>query len=173
MSEIYVEASHEAISTLDEPVKDTIMRDLRAIGRKMLVVVCPPLGDEREMRDWDLWGPLALCLVLAIVLSVHGSDNQKALIFSAVFVLVWVGGAVVTLNAKFLGANLSFFQTVCVMGYCLAPLCLGSILIMVIPLFWINFFIAILVWAWACWASLRFFKGSSLPEARMARVRTR
>lgn len=167
MSEIYVEASHEAISTLDEPIKDTILRDLRSIGRKMVVVVCPPLGDDREMRDWDLWGPLALCLILAVVLSFKGSDSQRALIFSAVFVLVWVGGAIVTLNAKFLGAQLSFFQTVCVMGYCLAPLCLGAILITFIPLFWINFFIAIIIWGWACWASLRFFRGSSPPKREL------
>ncbi|EPY43772.1 terbinafine resistance locus protein (yip1) [Angomonas deanei] len=138
MAEVFVEASHEQISTLDEPVKDTLLRDLKAIGRKMVVVVYPPFGDDRELREWDLWGPLLLCLLLAIILAVKAGQDQKALVFSAVFLWVWLGAAVVTLNAKFLGSTISFFQTVCVMGYCLTPLFLGALLVLVIPIFFIN-----------------------------------
>ena len=59
----------------------------------------------------DLWGPLVLCLLLSIILSFNAPDDQKALVFAAVFVIVWLGSAIVTVNALLLGGNLSFFQT--------------------------------------------------------------
>ncbi|EPY41067.1 terbinafine resistance locus protein (yip1) [Angomonas deanei] len=133
----------------------------------MVVVVYPPFGDDRELREWDLWGPLLLCLLLAIILAVKAGQDQKALVFSAVFLWVWLGAAVVTLNAKFLGSTISFFQTVCVMGYCLTPLFLGALLVLVIPIFFINLVIVMATWAWSCWASLRFFRGSTVPQREM------
>lgn len=39
---------------------------------------------------------------------------------------MWAGSAVVTINSKLLGGQLSFFQSVCVLGYCSAPLVLAS-----------------------------------------------
>lgn len=158
--EVHVTSSYEAISTLDEPILTTIKRDLKAIGQKLVVVVCPFLSNGEELRDWDLWGPLLLCLVLAIVLSTATGNSQGSLVFSAVFVLVWLGAAVVTLNAKLLGSSVAFFQTVCVMGYCLAPLCLGAVWCWVSPLFWLNFPVAVGMWAWACWAVVRFYRGT-------------
>ena len=70
------------------------------------------------MRNWDLWGPLLLCLVLAIVLSRsaaskvtydatgHAKDSQSAVVFASVFVIVWVGAAVISFNSRLLGARL-------------------------------------------------------------------
>lgn len=167
MSEIHVEATHEAISTLDEPIKETILRDVKAIGKKVLVVVFPPLSNNQELRDWDLWGPLVLCLMLAIILASAADFEQGGLIFSAVFVLVWIGGLGVTLNAKFLKSQISFFQTICVMGYCLAPICAGALFCLFIPWLWMRFITMIGMWAWACWAALRFFRGTTEPEREM------
>ena len=36
-------------------------------------------------------------------------DDQTALVFAAVFVIVWVGAGVVTLNAALLGGKMSAF----------------------------------------------------------------
>ncbi|KAH9593438.1 Yip1 domain [Trypanosoma melophagium] len=154
-------------STLDEPIMNTILRDAIAIGRKLLIVLVPPMGSEKELRDWDLWGPLLLCLLLAIILAGTAGENQGGLIFSAVFVLVWVGASVVTLNAKFLGSKVSFFQTVCVMGYCLAPLCIGAFLALLVHVFWVVLVVSCAVWFWSCWAALRFFRGSVVPQREM------
>ncbi|KAG8345052.1 Yip1 domain [Trypanosoma vivax] len=151
-------------STLDEPVMDTIVRDFLAIGRKMLIVLVPPMGSQHELRDWELWGPLLICLTHAIILSSTAESGQGGLIFSAIFVLVWLGAAVVTLNAKFLGSRLSFFQTVCVMGYCMAPLCLGALLCLLVNHFWWSFLISAIGWSWSCWASQRFIRGSISGE---------
>ncbi len=70
-------------------------------------------------RDWDLWGPLILCLMLGILLSInvsafsplylsladHGDHAQapKAQslgVFTSVVVIVCVGALVVTIQAK-------------------------------------------------------------------------
>ena len=91
-----------------------------------------------ELKDWDLWGPLILCLTLAILLSSQTSPATKldpkltqaddsGLVFGAVFIVTWCGAAVVTMNAKLLGGSVSFFQSICVLGYCLFPLVLAAI----------------------------------------------
>lgn len=76
----------------------------------------------------DLWGPLVICMLLAIFLSISSPAEQAATVFCTVFGIVWVGAAVVTLNAQLLEGKLSFFQSVCVLGYCVSPLCISAIL---------------------------------------------
>lgn len=51
--------------TLDEPVIVTIKRDARLIGAKFIQVLMPPKNQDC-LRDWDLWGPLFVCVVLAL-----------------------------------------------------------------------------------------------------------
>jgi hypothetical protein len=59
------------------------------------------------IRDWDLWGPLVFCLLLSLLLSFNARKDQKDLVFTGVFALVWIGKAVVTLQIKLLGGNMS------------------------------------------------------------------
>ena len=42
--------------------------------------------------------------------------------FATVFVLASVGSMVVTANTQLLGGSISFFQSLCVLGYCVLPL---------------------------------------------------
>lgn len=58
------------------------------------------------VRDWDLWGPLVFCLLLALLLSFNARAEQKEVVFSGVFAIVWIGEAVVTLQIKLLGGNM-------------------------------------------------------------------
>jgi hypothetical protein len=58
------------------------------------------------IRDWDLWGPLIFCLLLSVLLSLTAKADQKDVVFSGVFALVWIGEAVVTLQIKLLGGNM-------------------------------------------------------------------
>lgn len=51
-------------------------------------------------------GPLIFCLLLSLLLSLTASSEQKTMVFSGVFALVWVGEAVVTLQIKLLGGNM-------------------------------------------------------------------
>ncbi|KAL8430463.1 hypothetical protein ACSSS7_005907 [Eimeria intestinalis] len=124
--------------SLDEPVRQTILRDLRKVAKKMLYVLKPRSAQEggAALRDWDLWGPLFLCIALSIILyfSANGgisSDSlevygQRRFAFALVYLLVMGGASVVTLNAQLLGSRLSFFQSVCVLGYCLFPLTVAA-----------------------------------------------
>lgn len=57
----------------------------------------------------DLWGPLILCTFLSAIL--HGSaddpnTNDGGPEFAQVFVMVWIGAMIVTLNSKLLGGNM-------------------------------------------------------------------
>jgi hypothetical protein len=63
-------------------------------------------GMSDGLRDWDLWGPLIFCLLLSLFLSWGAKGDQKDLVFSGVFALVWIGEAVVTLQIKLLGGNM-------------------------------------------------------------------
>uniref|UniRef100_A0A4W6ESU4 Protein YIPF n=1 Tax=Lates calcarifer TaxID=8187 RepID=A0A4W6ESU4_LATCA len=113
----------DEFSTLDEPVKETILRDLRAVGNKFIHVLYPKRSSAL-LRDWDLWGPLLLCVTLALLLQggAADSDDQGGPQFAEVFVIVWFGSIIITLNSKLLGGTISFFQSLCVLGYCIMPL---------------------------------------------------
>lgn len=39
---------------------------------------------------------------------------------------MWGGAFVVTINTKLLGGHISFFQCVCVLGYCVFPIILAA-----------------------------------------------
>lgn len=75
----------------------------------------------------DLWGPLLVCLLLSTLLSVTAPGDSASMVFAAVFVIVWFGAAAVTLNAQLLGGTISFFQSVCILGYCVFPLTLSAL----------------------------------------------
>lgn len=55
----------------------------------------------------DLWGPLILCTFMATVLQ-GSADGEKdgGPEFAQVFVIVWIGAMIVTLNSKLLGGNM-------------------------------------------------------------------
>ncbi|KAH8061719.1 helicase [Aureococcus anophagefferens] len=111
--------------TLDEPVAETLLRDARE-SRAARSSSREPGGAER-LKEWDLWGPLAVCLLLGVALSASAPEAQGGLAFAAAFVVVWLGAAAVTLNAQLLGGALSFFQAVCVLGYSVFPLALAAL----------------------------------------------
>lgn len=55
--------------TLDEPVWTTIKRDLQQVGSKLHVVLLPRENQDgvlKKLKDWDLWGPLLVCLTLSM-----------------------------------------------------------------------------------------------------------
>jgi hypothetical protein len=80
------------------------LRDLRAIGNKVVQVLRPSSGNA-VLRDWDLWGPLLFTISLAILLSWDAPPAQSLSVFTGVFVIVSVGSVVVTLNCKLLGGK--------------------------------------------------------------------
>eukprot|EP00568_Trieres_chinensis_P007074 CAMPEP_0183308398 /NCGR_PEP_ID=MMETSP0160_2-20130417/21783_1 /TAXON_ID=2839 ORGANISM="Odontella Sinensis, Strain Grunow 1884" /NCGR_SAMPLE_ID=MMETSP0160_2 /ASSEMBLY_ACC=CAM_ASM_000250 /LENGTH=200 /DNA_ID=CAMNT_0025472239 /DNA_START=114 /DNA_END=713 /DNA_ORIENTATION=- len=155
-------------STLDEPVMETIMRDARSVASKLKVVLLPldrnthfgystvstedvqPGENQRQvidrLREWDLWGPLIVCLSLSVILSVRAPGNQASAVFAAVFVAIWIGSAVVTINAQMLGGTISFFQSVCVLGYCVFPLMLSALAILLLKFTYVGVLWVDMIW---------------------------
>merc|ERR1719470_240595 len=164
-------------NTLDEPIKETIMRDLGAVASKFYHVLYPK-EKKSLLKEWDLWGPLILCTFMATILQGHdSSDADKAdggPEFAEVFVIVWVGAMIVTLNTKLLGGSISFFQSVCVLGYCLLPLSLSLVLCRVVLLaaqtrflLAIRSIIVLAGFLWSTFASMQFL-GDCNPPSRKA-----
>ena len=210
--------SDATYSTLDEPVRETILRDVRAVYHKLKLVLQPmdskvPYSSPYEMvsgsdagapndgttstntstsptdspqqqqqqqqqqsdtelsardrqmintlKDWDLWGPLVLCLALSVLLCFKAPTNQSATVFAAVFCIVWVGSAIVTLNAQLLGGTISFFQSVCVLGYSLFPLVIAALVIGILKLvhirwMWLDLIFVLLGFLWSIRVSAVF-----------------
>ncbi|EPB73540.1 Yip1 domain protein [Ancylostoma ceylanicum] len=111
---------NDDLDTLDEPVWDTVKRDLRTVGLKFGHVIFPTPDRQQLLRDWDLWGPLFICVGLSLLLQ-HNHPDGSAPQFTQVFAITFFGSIVVTLNIKLLGGQISFFQSLCVIGYCLLP----------------------------------------------------
>lgn len=160
--------------TLDEPVTETLLRDLREVGAKLRLVVLPRASQTdtlERLKEWDLWGPLAVCLLMGVILSASAPEQQGGLVFGAVFVVVWAGAAAVTVNAQLLGGALSFFQAVCVLGYSVFPLALAALAGLVVrPLSSSWLLRATLVapcFAWSTRVSVVFF-GEVIPPGKRA-----
>ncbi|KAF2138433.1 uncharacterized protein K452DRAFT_255899 [Aplosporella prunicola CBS 121167] len=119
------------------------------------------------LRDWDLWGPLVFCLLLSLFLSRGAQDKQKSLVFSGVFAMVWIGEAAVTLQIKLLGGSISFFQSVCIIGYTLFPLVIASLLsaLNLPTIARIPTYIALVAWSLA--AGVSILGGSGVVRNRV------
>lgn len=51
---------------------------------------------------------------------------------------MFVGAIIVTFNIKVLGGDISFFQSVAILGYCLFPIFLGIIIVKILRFFQIR-----------------------------------
>ncbi|KAF2637551.1 Yip1-domain-containing protein [Massarina eburnea CBS 473.64] len=124
-------------------------------------------GMSEGLRDWDLWGPLIFCLLLSFFLSRGAKDEQKDLVFSGIFALVWIGEAVVTLQIKLLGGNIAFFQSVSIIGYTLFPLVIASILSAVGVHMIVRIPVYLVLVAWSLAAGISIMGGSGVVNNRV------
>ena len=63
-------------------------------------------GDYEKIRkEWDMWGPLCITLFTASLcaFSTQGSSEEA---FTNLFIGMWIGPLVITVNANLLGAKL-------------------------------------------------------------------
>ncbi|GAB1318788.1 Yip1 domain-containing protein [Madurella fahalii] len=125
------------------------------------------LGTSPGLRDWDLWGPLVFCLLLSTLLSIKGREMQREVVFSGVFAMVWIGMAVVTVQIKLLGGNISFAQSICVIGYTLFPLVIAALL-SALSLIWIaRIPVYLVLVGWSLAAGVSILGGSGVVKNRV------
>ncbi|TFK28184.1 Yip1-domain-containing protein [Coprinopsis marcescibilis] len=165
---VRVETRYSAEDTLDEPISKTIARDLFSIYTKLVQVLYPRRSNNREvLREWDLWGPLLFCLLLAIMLSVNAPKEQTMGVFTSVIVVCSLGALAITVQAKLLGGRVSFFQGLCVIGYCIAPLDIAALVSTFVRIIYVRAPVTLLAWAWCIWASVNFLDGTQIGQQRI------
>ncbi|KAI1005987.1 hypothetical protein K3495_g2233 [Podosphaera aphanis] len=124
-------------------------------------------GMSEGLRDWDLWGPLLFCLLLSLFLSFTAASEQKSLVFSGVFAMVWIGEALVTAQIKLLGGNISFAQSICIIGYTLFPIVIASLLsVFHLPIV-ARIPIYLFLVAWSLAAGVSILGGSGVVKNRV------
>ncbi|KIY46907.1 Yip1 domain-containing protein, partial [Fistulina hepatica ATCC 64428] len=159
---------YSGVDTLDEPVTTTIARDLKSIYTKLIQVLYPRRATGREvLRDWDLWGPFLLCLFLGITLSVNAPPSQSLGVFTGVVTIIALGSLAVTVQAKLLGGRVSFFQGLCTLGYCLAPLDAAALISCFARAIYVRVPVALIAWAWCVWAAVNFLDGTKIEPQRI------
>ena len=154
--------------TLDESVYSTINRDLTMIYKKLKYVINPFISKEvkyHHIRQWDLWGPLLLNIILACTLALN--TKEKGQITSLIFTIFWLGGVAIYLNNYFLEVKISIFQIFCLLGYCLFPLNIAAIIVTII--YWSDIFRLIIVSItcfWSAYSSSDYLKAVTTQEKR-------
>ncbi|KAJ2080203.1 hypothetical protein H4R24_003253 [Coemansia sp. RSA 988] len=156
-------------NTLDEPILTTIGRDFGKVGRKTIQVLYPK-GRDNALQEWDLWGPLFFCLSLAVIMSFLAPEQQESAVFTGVFALVCIGSCVVTLNCKLLGGHVSFFQSVCTLGYCISPMAIASLVSLLAHRIIVTLPVVAVAVGWSISASIGFLAGAQLANRRLLAV---
>ena len=121
--------NNDGYNTLDEPKRLSLKRDVNSVMNKAKIALFPMKSqNSKALQDWDFWGPLILCLALGLILSWQKNTDNTGIIFIMIFMIVWIGGFVVSLNSQFLGINLSIFQCICILGYCMFAIVLAALI---------------------------------------------
>ena len=95
-------------NTLNEPISTSLKREFFRIYNKTQYSILPRCfpAKNANLKQWDLWGPLFYTLLLSFFLSKSKDSNEMSKTFVLVFILMWVGGVVITINTILLGAHM-------------------------------------------------------------------
>ena len=160
-------------STLDEPIKTTLKRDLLIIATKVKYVIIPKMTERKieELYNWDLWGPLIFCFLYSIALST-GNNNSETSIFVLVFVIFWIGGFIITFNEKFLGAQIGICQVLSLLGYGMFPTTVAGVVIgfCKITNIFVKLVLVLVGLVWSVVASVGFFSNLVEPDKKLLAV---
>lgn len=108
--------------SMDEPVKDTVIRDAKNIYNKIRYICFHQYDDVNTIKKWDLWGTFAVYLTLSIMIFLNDEIADKKDIFAYFFAFFFLGHLLVSLNLSLLNINIHFFQSLCVISYSMFPL---------------------------------------------------
>ena len=81
--------------------------------------------------------------------------------------MVSLGAVVLTVNAVLLGGTIGFFQSICLLGYCLFPMDVAALVCAFVSLALVRWIVVGVAVVWSSWASIPFIAGA-VPTARKA-----
>lgn len=147
------------------------MRDINSIVSTFKQVLYPKGETHEIMKNWNLWAPLFICVALALLLL----GENKGPDFTQLFILTFFGSWVVTWNIKFLGGKISFFQAICIIGYCLVPQCVAALTFKILTaqimgkkfIFFLRLLITFICFIWSAVCSTHFFVNENLAAKRL------
>ena len=155
-------------NTLNESVYSTINRDFKMIYTKLKYVINPFISREekyKQIRQWDLWCPLFLNILLSSTLSLNTEDKSQ--IITLIFIIFWFGGVAIFLNNYFLGVKTSLFQILCLLGYCQFPLNIAAIILTIINFDYIvRLIIVAIFFCWSTYSSSDYLKAITKQDKR-------
>ena len=155
-------------NTLNESVYSTINRDFKMIYTKLKYVINPFISREekyKQIRQWDLWCPLFLNILLSSTLSLNTEDKSQ--IITLIFIISWFGGVAIFLNNYFLGVKTSLFQILCLLGYCQFPLNIAAIIVTIINFNYIvRLIIVAIFFCWSTYSSSDYLKAITKQDKR-------
>jgi len=163
------------IDTLDESVWTSIWKDLKRVvlrTAQVLWVFSKVSKDDSVYQETDLFGPIIYGLLLSIFSYFVANKGSKDAVFLIVFIVVFLGTALVGLNLKLVGGAVSILGVVSLMGYSTAPLVLSSLVIWIVKdlahagtaAVVITLIVCTaLALAWSIYAVCTFFKSTSPP----------
>ena len=104
-------------------------------------------------------------MLLALTLSFN--TKEKSQMTTLIFIIFWLGGVILYLNANFLGVKASIFQIFCLLGYCLFPLNVCAIIITIINFNDIVRLIIVMIFLfWSIYSSSDYLKAISRQGQR-------
>ena len=145
-------------NTLNESILTSLLRDLLKIILKIKFVLNPFSKNDilnKEILDWDLWGPLIFTILLSFFQTSIHKQNQ----FMLIFFIFWIGAFVIYLNGRMIGCKLSYYCFNCLLGYSLFPFIFVSFLMVIFKFNRIfKFFFSLFAVVWSTFISFGFVK---------------
>lgn len=116
-------ATKEVLSSLDEAVQETLFRDFGKIYSKVKFFYqnSAPEGIQREIQDYELWGPFLFLLLFASFISLASMQAVET-VFTTVILFLVFGISMIIINFRLLGFKLQVLPGVSMVGYLIVPL---------------------------------------------------
>ncbi|KMZ99339.1 hypothetical protein PVNG_04597 [Plasmodium vivax North Korean] len=127
---------------MDEPVKDTVIRDAKSIYKKILHICFHQYDDDNTVKKCNAYLEEQI-----IFLDKEISDKKNT--FAYFFFSFIIGHILVSLNLSLLHTNIHFFQLLCIISYAQFPLVFSSVVNLLVPCRMLRFLFSLwsIVWA--------------------------
>ncbi|KAH0570895.1 Yip1 protein [Spironucleus salmonicida] len=167
------------LNTINETVAQTLWRDLKLILIRtwQVVWVFNRSSNLEVYEQYDLFGPFFYGLIFSISLELAATISNMTVVCMSV---IFIGSLIVALNIAVLGGKVSILGTICLIGYCIAPLSFAALIVFILTLFqglkaqwYMGLIVACLAAftaVWGLFAAWGFFRNVIIPGKQFQSV---